>query len=177
MSYWGGCCVRLAASSVLSVLMRCCLLPGVTGESCSAISRMLNAALEQKHKSWHSLVWHILPWREPQPLSELWSSSSAEIKKQLQFSQLLGTITAARSSCQRAGRQSLNAAAVGFWQCGVPWAVLCVLWDVLVGCEACLDCLCPTESPVISWGNSPQALGVGACKRASFHLGSWSTVP
>lgn len=46
-------------SSVLSVLMRYCLLAGVTGESCSAITRMLGAPLE------HSLVWHILPLREP----------------------------------------------------------------------------------------------------------------
>lgn len=30
------------------MLMRYCLLAGVTGESCSAISRMLGAALEQK---------------------------------------------------------------------------------------------------------------------------------
>lgn len=38
----------LTASSVLSVLMRCVVLAGVTGESCSAISRMLGASLEQK---------------------------------------------------------------------------------------------------------------------------------
>jgi len=41
----GGCCVSLAVGSLLDVLMRCCLLDGVTGESRSAISRTLGAAL------------------------------------------------------------------------------------------------------------------------------------
>lgn len=57
------------------------------------------------------------------------------------------------------------------------WAVLPLPWDVLVECEACQVCQCPTQSPVISWGSSPQALAVGTCKGAGFLLESWSIVP
>lgn len=51
-SYGGGCCVSLAASSFLGVLMRCCLLDGVTGKFCSAISMMLDAALATEAAGW-----------------------------------------------------------------------------------------------------------------------------
>lgn len=92
-------------------------------------------------------------------MCQLWSSSSAEIRRVTVFT-TIGYNTSSMilmPACRRAEPEHSSSWILAVWS--PTWAVLPLLWDVLVGCEACLDCLCPTESPVISWGSSPQALG------------------